>query len=128
MGNTNNGSEQRKLVVLLSRGLDDERAVVGWTIANGGIAEGIDVTVFLVSAGTDLVRRKAADLMRMNPLDPSLGELISKFMEDGGKVWACPPCASVRGYEIEDFIDGVEIKGAGPLMDLIDQGASSLCL
>ena len=37
--------ETKKLVVLLSRGLDDERATVGWTIANAGISEGLEVTV-----------------------------------------------------------------------------------
>lgn len=120
------GTETKKLVVVVSRGLDDERAAVAWTIANGGIAAGLEVTAFLVSAGVDLVRKGAADLMRMNPLDPSLGELIGKFMASGGKVWACPPCTAVRGYQQESLLDGVVITGSASLHGLIKDGATAL--
>lgn len=115
-----------ELVVIISRGLDDERATVGWTLANGAIAEGLDVTVFLVSAGVDLVRKGAADLVRMNPLDPPMGELIAKFMVDGGTVLACPPCASIRGYEGEHFVDGVQIAGAPALYARVKRGAATI--
>lgn len=121
-------TETDKLVVLVSRGLDDERATVAWTIANGGIAEGLDVTIFLVSSGVDLVRKGAADVVCMNPLDPPLGELIDKFMANGGTVWACPPCTSIRGYDQDDLIDGVVITGAGSLHGLIKEGAATLSL
>ncbi len=128
MANTNNNqeTETKKLAIILSRGLDDERAAVAWTVANGGIASELDVTVFLVSAGVDLVRKGAADMMRMNPLDPSLGELIGKFMADGGNVWACPPCKAVRGYKDEDLIDGVVVTGAASLHGLLKEGAATL--
>jgi predicted peroxiredoxin len=117
-----------KLVILLSRGIDDERATVGWTLANAGIASGQEVTVFLVSAGVDLVRRGAADVVQMNPHDPSMKELIDNFQAGGGTIWACPPCSALRGYQEENFIDGVKITGAGPLYDLVKSGAATLCL
>ena len=123
---TNNGNDD-KVVILLSRGVDDERATIGWTLANAGVAEGQDVTVFLVSAGVDLARRGAAATVQMNPHDPSMQELIDKFMTAGGTVWACPPCASLRGYDEADFIDGVTITGAGPLYDVLRSGATTLC-
>jgi predicted peroxiredoxin len=119
-------NNKKKLAIVVSRGLDDERAAVAWTVANVGLAEGLDVTIFLVSAGVDLVRKGAADLMRMNPLDPSLGELIGSFMEKGGAVWACPPCTSVRGYQQEDLLDGIVITGAASLHGLIKDGAASM--
>jgi predicted peroxiredoxin len=49
-------------------------------------------------------------------------------MADGGTVWACPPCSSLRGYTEEQFLDGVEITGAGPVYDLIREGAATICL
>ena len=52
---------KKKLVVLISYGMDDERASVAWSIANGGIKSGLDVNIFLVSAGVDWVRKGAAD-------------------------------------------------------------------
>jgi len=49
-------STKKKIVVLISYGLDDERASVAWSIANGGIKSGLDVNIFLVSSGVDWVR------------------------------------------------------------------------
>ncbi len=120
-------NKTEKLVIVASRGHDDERATVSWTIANGGLSAGLDVTVFLVSAGLDLVRKGAADHVRMNPFDPPMRELIEGFLARGGKILACPPCAKVRGYTAENLIDGVTIVGSAALHALIKEGASTLC-
>jgi len=119
-------NEKKKLVVIVSRGLDDERASVGWTIANGGLAEGLDVTIFLVSSGVDLVRRGAAEVAHLNPLDPPLRELIGNFMSNGGRVLACPPCARVRGYSDQDLVEGVVVAGSAALHGLIKEGAATV--
>ena len=47
----------KKLAIVISRGLDDERATVALTIANAGIASGQQVTLFMVSSGVDVVRK-----------------------------------------------------------------------
>jgi predicted peroxiredoxin len=117
----------RELVVLVSRGLDDERAIVAWTIANVAINSGQRVTMFLVSAGVDLVRRGAADHMQLNPTDPPLKELVDNFVAKHGTIWVCPPCAEYRGYEADCFIEGVEVKGSGPMHEKLKAGAASLC-
>ena len=49
-------------------------------------------------------------------------------MSNGGTVWVCPPCASIRGYDENSLIDGVKITGAGPLHDLLKDGAATICL
>jgi predicted peroxiredoxin len=115
-------------IVFLSRGIDDERSTVAWTLANAGVANGQNVTVFAVSAGVDVLRKRAADTVQMNPHDPSMKELVDKFMAGGGTVWACPPCSALRGYTEDDFIDGVAITGAGPVYELIARGAATICL
>jgi predicted peroxiredoxin len=119
---------QEKLVIVATHGLQDERATVAWTIANGGLASGLDVTMFLVSSGVDLVRKGAVDFARQNPLDPPLKELIEDFLAKGGKIWACPPCAKVRGYSDEDLLDGVVVTGSGSLHGLIKEGAATLSI
>ena len=125
---SNDTATTTKTIVFLSRGIDDERATVAWTLANAGVANGQDVTVFAVSAGVDVLRKGAADTIQMNPHDPSMKELIGKFLSNGGTVWACPPCSALRGYTEDAFIDGVEITGAGPVYELIGQGAATICL
>jgi predicted peroxiredoxin len=119
---------KKKLVIIGSRGHDDERATVAWTIANGGLAAGLEVTMFLVSSGADLVRKGAVDNVRMNPLDPPMKEMIDSFLAEGGTIWVCPPCAKVRGYDPEDLIDGVIVTGSASLHALLKEGAATVTL
>jgi len=121
-------NQPEKLVIVATRGHDDERATVTWTIANGGLNAGLDVTVFLVSSAIDLVRKGAVDHVRMNPFDPPMKELIEGFVARGGKLLACPPCVKVRGYEQDDLIEGVTIVGSAALHALIKEGAATLSL
>lgn len=115
----------RELVVLMTKGTDHELSSVGFTIANGGITSGLKVCVFLTSASVDLVRKRAADLTHVPPLDP-LRALIDDFIRRGGQVVACPPCVKSRGYTQEDFIDGVTIAGASVIHEKFKAGAASL--
>lgn len=120
-------SQPEKLVIVASRGHDDERATVSWTIANGGLTAGLQVTMFMVSSAIDLIRKGAVDHVRMNPFDPPMKELIENFVARGGKILVCPPCAKVRGYSEEDLIEGVTIVGSAALHALIKDGAATLC-
>ena len=119
-------ADAKKLVVVVTNGFNDERASVAWSIANGGIASGFKVTMFLVSSGVDWVRRKAADVARLNPLDPPVKDMIQTVMDNGGKIMVCPPCAGVRGYSQDDLIDGVTLAGSVAMLDVVQQGASTL--
>ncbi|MCP4198138.1 MAG: peroxiredoxin [Planctomycetes bacterium] len=119
--------ENKKLVVVITRGFEDERASVAWSIANGGIHTGLDVTIFLVSSAVDWVRKGAAEVAQLNPLDPPVKEMIQNVIDNGCKILVCPPCAKVRGYTEKDLLDGVIITGSGAMHELILQGAATLC-
>lgn len=115
----------KELVVLMTKGADHELSSVAFTIANGAITSGMKVYAFLTSASVDLVRKRAADLAHVPPLDP-LKALIDDFLARGGTVWACPPCVKARGYAQEDLIDGVQIQGASAMHARLMAGAASL--
>lgn len=119
-------SEQQKLVIVNSRGFDDERSSVAWSIANAAIASEMDVTVFLVAAGVDWVRKGAASVAQLNPLDPTIGDMVGNFLANGGRILVCPPCAKVRGYTEESLIDGATIAGAPVMLEEMRNGASAL--
>ncbi|MEJ2603512.1 MAG: DsrE family protein [Gammaproteobacteria bacterium] len=119
-------SEQKKLVIVNSRGLDDERSSVAFSIANTAVASDMDVTMFLVAAGVDWARKGAADAAHPNPLDPSMDEMLGNFLANGGRILICPPCAKVRGYDEQSLIDGVTIAGAPVMLAEIAAGAASL--
>lgn len=119
-------SETKKLVIVISNGFDNERASVAWSIANGGIASNYEVTIFLVAAGVDWVRKGAAAVARPNPLDPPIKDMIQKVIDSGGTIMACPPCAKVRGYEPQDLIEGVALAGSVAMLEVVSQGAATL--
>ena len=48
-------------------------------------------------------------------------------MSNGGRILVCPPCAKVRGYAEEDLIDGMTVAGAPAMLEVVKQGASTLC-
>ena len=119
-------SESKKLVVIVTRGCDDERSSVAWSVANGGIASGYEVTIFLVSAGADWARKGAADNARLNPLDPPAKEMIQNVIDSGGSIMVCPPCAKVRGYEQEDLIEGAVLAGSTSMLGVVSEGAKTV--
>jgi len=91
-------AEQKKLVIVNSRGFDD----------------------------VDWVRKGAADVARLNPLDPTMSDMIGSFLENGGRILVCPPCAKVRGYSEESLIEGATIAGAPVMLEEINAGAATL--
>lgn len=119
-------SENRELVIVNSRGFDDERSSVAWSIANTAAASDMKVTVFLVASGVDWVRKGAAEVARLNPLDPSINDMITNLIANGGRILVCPPCAKVRGYSEEDFVEGVTIAGAPAMLEVVNRGAGTL--
>ena len=118
-------TEARDLVVVITHGTDHELSSVGVTIALGGMTAGLKVSIFLTSAAVDIVRRRAADLTQVKPLEP-LADMLRDFMTRGGKLWACTPCVKGRGYTQEDLLDGVVISGASVMHELIKGGAATL--
>ena len=88
-------------------------------------ASGLDVTVFLASSGVDWVRKGAAEMARLNPLDPPMKDMIANVLSNG-RILVCPPCAKVRGYSEDDLVDGVTLAGAPAMLEIVKQGASTL--
>ena len=115
----------RELVVVVTQGMDHELSSLAFTIANGGITAGLQVSIFLTTAAVDLARKRAIDGVVVHPLEP-LAALIKGFQTRGGRLWACTPCVKARGYEQSDLIDGVEITGASKMHELIKAGAATL--
>lgn len=118
-------TEPRNLVVMLTHGIEHELSSAGLTIALGGMTAGLKVSIFLTSAGVDIVRRGATDFTHVKPLDP-LADMLRDFVSRGGALWACSPCVKARGYTQESLIDGVVITGASVMHALIKDGAATL--
>lgn len=114
-----------ELVIVITHGPDEELSSVGFTVANGGITAGLSVAIFLTSSAVDIVRKGAADLTHVQPMEP-LKSLVDDFMARGGELWACTPCVKARGYEQEDLLEGAVITGASLMHERIQRGAGTL--
>jgi predicted peroxiredoxin len=119
-------SDSKKLVIVVTNGFDNERSSVAWSIANGGVGMGFEVTMFLVSSGVDWVRKGGAAGAQLNPFDPKVGEMIQNVVDSGANIFVCPPCAKVRGYDASDFMDGVQIAGSAAMLGVVAEGAATL--
>jgi predicted peroxiredoxin len=119
-------SDKQKMVVIVTNGFNDERSSVAWSVANGGVGMGFEVTMFLVSSGVDWVRKGAAEVARPNPLDPPIKDMIRIVVENGGEILVCPPCAGVRGYVQDDLMDGVTLAGSASMLAVAKEGAVTL--
>ncbi|MEK7531596.1 MAG: DsrE family protein [Patescibacteria group bacterium] len=117
--------QPRELWILITHGIDHELSSVAFTIANGGLTSGLKVSIFLTSAGVDLVRKGSTELTEVKPLEP-LAAQIKDFMTRGGAIYACPPCAKTRGYEQNDLTEGVTIAGASVMLNSIKAGGATL--
>ena len=115
----------RQLVVVITHGIDHELSSAALTIANGGMTAGLKVSIFLTSAGVDIVRKRAADMTHVHPLEP-LAAMLKDFLARGGTLWACTPCVKARGYSQEDLLEGTIITGASPMHGAIKEGAATL--
>jgi len=119
-------ADKQKLVIVVSRGFDDERSSVAWSIANASVASDFEVTMFLVAAGVDWARKGASEVARLNPLDPPIKDMMNNVTSNGGRILVCPPCAKVRGYAEDDLIEGATLAGAPAMLEVVKQGAATL--
>ena len=117
--------QTRDLVVVITHGIDHELSSAALTIALGGMTAGLKVSIFLTCAGVDLVRRGAASMTHVKPLEP-LADMLRDFLARGGTLWACTPCVKSRGYSQENLLEGVVIAGASGMHELIKRGAATL--
>lgn len=117
---------KKKMVIVITHGMDNERSSVAWSIANGAINNGLDLSIFLVSSGVDWVRKGYAERSRPNPEDPTMKEMIQKVVENGSQIGVCPPCVKVRSYEPDDLMDGISIVGSTFIHERVKEGAALL--
>ena len=119
MSNTN------KLIVTLSVNSNDDVSTVAFTVANAAMTKGLEVGVFLTSDAVELSRDGACEYTHVQPFK-KLNELIDSFTSNGGTLWACAPCFNHHGLSAEETISGTTVVGAGPMLDLIVEGAQTL--
>ncbi len=116
---------KQKLVIVLTKGTNNDVSSVAFTIANAALGKGMDVGIFLTSDGVDLSRENGSEYTHVAPFK-TLKELISHFLDNGGTLWACAPCFNHHGLNPEETYDRSDVVGAGPMLEWIADGAQTL--
>ena len=84
------------LVSLASSHDNTDRATVAFVVASAAAASGQDTTIFVSADGAWLGAKGQAEKIHEEGFAP-LAELRDGFVEAGGKIIVCSPCAKKRG-------------------------------
>jgi predicted peroxiredoxin len=106
----------RQLVVKVTVGLDaPERCNQAFTVAATALASGARVSLWLTGEAAWFAlpgRAKELELKHAAPLEDLLAAVLA-----GGTVTLCTQCATRRGIEEPDLIEGVRIAGASAFVE-----------
>jgi predicted peroxiredoxin len=104
---------------------DLERASLAFIVANAGLTAGQESIVLLTIDGVWLAKRGYTDGLQAEGYAP-IGELISNYINNRGKVWVCGVCIKPRGINEADLIEGAQIVGAAVAIEAMVNGAQTL--
>jgi predicted peroxiredoxin len=104
---------------------DADKATVGFVVASAAAASAQDTTVFLSSNGAYLGKKGEAGKIHEEGFAP-LAELLDGYLEAGGKLLVCSPCAKKRGIGEDDLVEGAQIVGGGTVVEIMARGAATL--
>ena len=115
-----------KLLINLTTAQDNpDKTTVAFVVANTGVAAEQEVVIFLNVEAVRLATPGYADAIATAGFKP-LKELLAAFVDNGGKLWVCPPCFTARGLDKDNLIAGASFAGGAAVVELLGQGAASL--
>ncbi|MBY5161423.1 DsrE family protein [Salsipaludibacter albus] len=53
---------------------------------------------------------------------PALADLVTTLVDNGGEIWLCSACTTVRGITGDDVIEGASIVGAATIVEALATG------
>lgn len=104
---------------------DPDRCTVGFVVAVAAAASGQQTTVFLSADGAWAGKQGEAEKIHEEGFAP-LAELVAGFVEAGGEILVCTPCAKKRGITDADLVPGATIAGGAAVVALLAAGATSI--
>jgi predicted peroxiredoxin len=112
-----------KFCVSLSFAKDNsDKATVAFVVANAAAASDKETLVFLSIEGVRLAQPGYADSIHEEGFSP-LKELMTNFVNAGGKIWVCSPCFNKRKLDTNTLLPGATIVGGAKLVEFLSDGA-----
>lgn len=96
---------------------DPDRVAIPLVLGNSVLALGHDVVIWLTLEGVNLAKSGAAEAIIPKGFPP-VKELLTAFIEGGGRIGVCPPCGQVHGVNDDNMIDKAEWMGAAAMVEI----------
>ncbi len=108
---SNNTVSENYLITLSAFDQEGDRVATPLVLANSALANGKDVLLWLTMEGVELAKQGAAETVNTHSFAP-VNELLEIYIENGGRIGVCPPCAKTHGVDDDNMIDTAELMGA----------------
>ena len=98
--------------VLIFCGSDDpQKAFPPFMLGSGALATEMELTLFFMMSGLNIVRRGGAEKIVQEGAPKPLLEFIKIVQEGGAQMIACSAAFPIVGMKEEDLIEGIECGG-----------------
>ena len=112
-----------KMCVSLTCAKDNtDKATVAFVVANAAVASDKDTVVFLSTEGVRLAVQAYADEIHEEGF-ASLKELMTNFVEAGGRIYVCSPCFKKRNRDEASIVVCATIVGGAKLVEFLGEGS-----
>jgi len=113
---TENNTSTEYLFTLTSFNGDGDRVAAPLVLANTALATGGNVILWLSLEGVELARAGSADQLTTQSFPP-VSELLDTFIEHGGRIGVCPPCAKTHELSEDSLVRNAEWMGAAVVVE-----------
>lgn len=94
---------------------DADRVATPLVLANNALAAGGDVLVWVTMEGVKLAKKDAAAGLVPKSFPP-VAELLKTFIDNGGRIGVCPPCAKTHGVSQDTMVPNAEFMGGAAVL------------
>ena len=112
-----------KFCVILTCGKDNtDKATVAFVVANAAAASDKETLVFLSIEAVRLSQKGYADDVHEEGF-AALTELMTNFVNAGGKMYVCSPCFNKRKLDPNTLVAGATVVGGAKLVEFLSDGS-----
>lgn len=108
-------NENNYLFILTNISDDADKAALPLVLANAALSADKDALIWLTLDGVALARDGAAEEVQPESFAP-VKELLDIFIENGGRIGVCPPCAKTHNVTDNNKLEHAEWMGGVALL------------
>jgi predicted peroxiredoxin len=102
---------------------NEDKATVGFVVANAALGSDKDTMVFLSADGIWAAVKGEMDKVAVGEPFAPLKDLVTKFTSNGGKILVCTPCMKKRKVTEDMLVAGAAPAGGAALVEWLSNGS-----